>query len=242
LPGVTCDRWRDAISARLDGETTGVDERLLDAHLAHCAACRSFAAALPDGPAAGRIGVATDMPDLSRRVAKLAAAADRAASWSFVRILLAVVAVEVIAFSVPDLLGDDAGASSAHDARHLGAFTVAYGVALLVVVVRPARARAVLPVAVVLTGALVIGAVVDLVQGRVPIVDETRHLPELLSVVLLWLVAARGPRGRALAGRPSPYDSPMMSVVEPETDSKSLTLTRTDTSQAPANGRSTEAS
>lgn len=219
-----------------------MDERLLDAHLAHCAPCRAFAAAMPHAAGHGRVAAAPDMPDLSRRVAKLAAAADRAASRSIVRVLLAVVAAEIIAFSVPDLLGDDAHAASAHDARHLGAFTVAYAVALLVVVVRPARARAVLPVAVVLTGALVIGAVVDLVHGRVPIVDETRHLPELVSVVLLWLVATRGPRDRSLAGRPSPYDSPMSSVVDPATDSKSLTRTRSDTSQEPANGRSTAAS
>lgn len=186
------------------------------------------------------------MPDLSRRVARLAAIADRAASWSAVRVLLAVVAIEIIVFSFPDLvLGEDSGAAATHTARHLGAFTVAYAVALLVVVVRPARARAVLPVAAVLSGALLIGAIVDLVQGRVPILDEATHLPELFSVLLLWLIASPSPRLRG-RGRPpqagSAHGSTMVSVVAPATDSKSVTRTRTSTSQAPANERSTVAS
>ena len=102
--------------------------------------------------------------------------------------MLAVVAVEIIVVSIPALLGDEQ-ATSTHAARHLGAFAVAYGVGLLVVVARPARARTMLPVAAVLAGALVITSVVDLAQGRIPLVDEAAHLPELVSVVLLWLIA-----------------------------------------------------
>ena len=106
-------------------------------------------------------------------------------------------------FSLPALvLGDEQGAS-AHAARHLGAFTAAYGVGLLVVAVRPARARAMLPVAAVLAGALVITAVVDLVDGRIPLVGEAQHLPEVLSVVLVWLLAIPSPRRARPAAAPS---------------------------------------
>ena len=55
-----------------------------------------------------------------------------------------------------------------------------------------------LPVAAVLSGALVITSVVDLSQGRIPLVDEAAHLPELVSVVLLWLIAV--PTRRSLDG------------------------------------------
>ena len=89
---------------------------------------------------------------------------------------------------MPALLGDR-GATSTHAARHLGAFAVAYGVGLLVVVVRPARARTMLPVAAVLAGALVITSAVDLGQRRIPLVGEAAHLPEVVSVVLIWLIA-----------------------------------------------------
>ena len=110
------------------------------------------------------------------------------------RALLVVVAVEIIAFSLPALVLGDESDTSTHAARHLGAFTAAYGVGLLVVVVRPARARTMLPVAAVLAGALVITAVVDLVDGRVPLTGEAQHLPEVLSVVLVWLLAVPAPR------------------------------------------------
>jgi predicted anti-sigma-YlaC factor YlaD len=237
---MVCDRWQEAISARLDGEDPGIDRRLLDAHVARCPSCRAYTDAAAARRAAAPLAAAATPPDLSRRVARLAAAADRAASWNVARVLLAVVAVEIIVFSVPELLGDEPGSVAVHTTRHLGAFTVAYAVALLVVVARPARARAVLPVAIVLAGALVLGAAVDLIRGRVPIIDESRHLPELASVLLLWLVAAPGPLRRPSRGDRHP--SAIASVAVPDTDSKSLTRTRAATSQSPGNDRSTEAS
>jgi len=66
---------------------------------------------------------------------------------------------------------------------------VSYGVALFVVVVRPARARSILPVALVLAGAQVLGAVVDLATGRIPLFGEARHLPQVISVFLIWFLA-----------------------------------------------------
>jgi predicted anti-sigma-YlaC factor YlaD len=206
---MTCERWREAISARLDGEALGVDERLLEAHLERCPACRRFAAASPltilPRPAP------TVPSDLPRRVSRLAAAADRAATWSVVRVLLAVVAIEIIVVSVPALLGDEAETST-HAARHVGAFAVAYGVGLLVVVVRPARARTMLPVAAVLAGALAIGSVVDLIERRIPLIDEASHLPELVSVVLVWLIATSSSRPDDRAGATPP--KPELHVVD----------------------------
>ena len=195
---MTCERWREAISARADGEEVAVDERMLDAHLRRCPGCRSFAATAPMAV----VGAATAAPpdELPRRIARLTAAADRAATWSMVRTLLAVVAVEIIVVSVPPLLGDEQ-ATSPHAARHLGAFAVAYGVGLLVVVARPARSRTMLPVAIVVAAALVIGSVVDLAQRRIPLFDEAAHLPEIVSVVLVWLLAVPSRRpgdGRGL--------------------------------------------
>jgi predicted anti-sigma-YlaC factor YlaD len=193
---MTCERWREAISARVDGEAMAVDERLLDAHLRRCPACRSFASTAAMQVVGAPAGASPD--ELPRRVAKLTAAADRAATWSMVRALLAVVAVEIIVVSVPPLLGDER-ATSPHAARHLGAFAIAYGVGLLVVVARPARARTMLPVAIVVAAALMIGAIVDLAQRRIPLLDEAAHLPEVVSVGLVWLLAA--PSRRAGDGR-----------------------------------------
>ncbi|MER6395283.1 zf-HC2 domain-containing protein [Kitasatospora sp. NPDC001603] len=58
-----CAQFRTALSARLDGEPTGLPDRRLDKHLARCEACRGWqeqaerlrgrtAGVDPDGPSA----------------------------------------------------------------------------------------------------------------------------------------------------------------------------------------------
>ena len=211
-----CTRWREAVSARLDGEDPGIDPALVDAHLARCPGCRAFASAAADAHRAQRVGVAAAVPDLSGRVRKAVAVADRASRWSVVRALLVVVAVQIIGFSLPALIFGDEHETATHAARHLGAFTAAYGVGLLVVAVRPARARTMLPVAVVLAGALVITAIVDMANGDVPLVGEAQHLPELLSVVLVWLLAVPAPR--RTAGSIGPSRPSLRAVRDDESD------------------------
>jgi hypothetical protein len=146
------------------------------------------------------------MPDLSGRVSKLNAVADRAGRSWVLRALLALVAVEIIVVSVPALLGEGHDHGSIHEARHLGAFSVAYAVALLLVVVRPARARAILPVTIVLACALLITAAIDVGEGHVPLVGEAAHIPELVSVALVWVLSrpGRDRGGPAASGRSAP--------------------------------------
>lgn len=215
---MACERWIDAISAIADGEDPGVDERLLDAHVDRCASCRAFRDRVDQTRAALRLQRAPRMPDLSRRIVKLNALADRASRWGMVRGLLAVVAVEILILSVPALiLGQQVANSSEHAARHLGAFTAAYGAGLLVVVARPARARTMLPVAATLALALLITAVVDVVDGRAPLLGETLHLPELFSVLLLWLLASPADRRPASSeGRRSDLPARLRVVESPD--------------------------
>jgi predicted anti-sigma-YlaC factor YlaD len=209
---VDCSRWRDAISALADGEQADIDERLVTAHVARCPACQSYREAIQSSPGVVLDSDPAEMPDLSKKISKLSAAADRAAHWSVLRIVLAVVAAQVVAFALPALiLGEEQGVAT-HAARHLGAFGVAYGVALFVVVARPARARSILPVALVLAGAQVLGAIVDLATGKIPLVGEARHLPQIISVFLIWFLATPStPRGDALA---EPAGAPRLKIVD----------------------------
>ena len=46
-----------------------------------------------------------------------------------------------------------------------------------------------LPVSCVLAAALVITAVIDLANGNVPFLGEAQHLPEVISVGLVWALA-----------------------------------------------------
>jgi predicted anti-sigma-YlaC factor YlaD len=209
---VDCSRWRDAISALADGEQAEIDERLVTAHLAGCPACHAYKEAIPSSPASFRLSDPAAMPDLSKTISKLNAAADRAAHWSVLRIVLAVVAVQVVAFALPALILGEENGIATHSARHLGAFGVAYGVALFVVVVRPARARSILPVALVLAGAQVLGAIVDLATGKIPLVGEARHLPQIISVFLIWFLAVPSTRrGDAVA---EPTAPPRLKIVD----------------------------
>ena len=200
---MSCERWRDAISARLDDEESGLDAALIDAHVARCPSCRTFAAAAEASRRERRVGSATGVPDLSRRVRTAVAAADRARQHAAVRGLLTAVAMLIIALSLRALVLGDEHDTGSHAARHLGAFSAAYGVGLLVLAVRPARARTMLPVAAVLAGALMITATVDLLQGRIPLVGEAQHIPEVLSVVLVWLLTGV-PRRSQTAAAPHP--------------------------------------
>ncbi len=211
--GPTCARWLEAISAIVDGEDPGIDVRLVAAHVAGCGSCRAFEAFAANERRHQLVREATPMPDFAPQVSKWAAVLDRASRWTVVRGLLAVVALEIIAFSLPALVLGDEHDTSTHAAHHLGAFTMAYGVGLLVVVARPARARTMLPVAAMLAGALVITAVVDLVEGRVPLLGETQHLPEVLSVAFVWLLAVPAPRRR---GQPRRRPGPATLAVVPD--------------------------
>ncbi len=198
---MTCEPWQVAISARIDGEDPGIEPRLVDAHLEACPACRRFQAVSEADHRAALVHVAEPMPDLSKRMSRTNAMIDRAAGLSIARVLLALVALDVFFFAAKALvLGEETDAST-HAARHLGAFSIAYGVGLIVVVVRPARARTMLPVAAVLAGALLITAVVDLLNGTVPLTGEATHLPELISVILIWLLAV--PSHRRATSKPA---------------------------------------
>ena len=87
-----------------------------------------------------------------------------------------------------------------------------------------------LPVAAVLAGALVITAVIDLVERRIPLVGEAAHLPEVVER-RVGLAARRAHR----------VDYSIVTVVLPDTDSNSPTRTRIGRSHVPAKRRSTVA-
>lgn len=184
-----CDRFRDAISARADEEDGGISDEALEEHLSGCVSCREFSDATHN--LRRRLGIydATAVPDISRNVVANVAREDRRRSSPAIRWLLAVIAVQIIVLAVPDFL---AGGSSSHSLRHVGAFSMAYAVGLLGVVVRPARARTMLGVAVVLVAALAATTAVDVFRGNVSLPTETVHLLEVGSAVLLWVLTRPG--------------------------------------------------
>jgi hypothetical protein len=82
--------------------------------------------------------------------------------------------------------------------RHAVACPFAFAVGLVVVALRPSRARGLLPVSAALAASLVVTATIDISRGVTPILAEADHLTEIASALLVWLNARRvsHPSGR----------------------------------------------
>ena len=184
MPVTNCDHWMENISAMADGEESDLPPELVLAHARSCATCTRFAEQV--GFELGDDDASSHLIDtiVARNVA-----AQRSSEMLLVSALLAIAAVAVIAYSIPPLLFGDDGGGSTHAARHLGAFQVAFAVALLVAAWRPARARSILPVAVVLVLAILLTTAADVITGNVSVQAELLHLPELITLPLVWLLA-----------------------------------------------------
>lgn len=177
-----CAQIRQSISAELDNEETGLMRSVIEAHMDQCIDCRNY---LEFSASLKRAGIrqAPQMQDLAPKILKQFNVGQRKSVWSIARGVLAICAIEVIVFSIFDLI------DGTHESRHLGSFSIAFGVVLLSVVMRPARARLMVPVAGVLTLSLMITAAVDMFNGSIPLLTEARHIPEIVSVAMLWLLA-----------------------------------------------------
>jgi len=186
-----CTECREILSARLDGESTPGEDARADRHLAGCVACRAFA----DGAAALhrsiRLVPATPVPDLTAAILAATAREPRpAAPDRLLRGILALAGLAQLGLALPALLlGDDAGLP-VHMARHLGSFTVALAIGFLFVAWRPHRfATGFLPMALALVGCLAASSILDIADGATAPLTETHHLPELVGVLLVWLLA-----------------------------------------------------
>ena len=184
--GMECERWRDALSARLDGEPLGVDEALLDAHLATCPACCDHAVALAGLHRSLRLRSADQVPDLTETI--LTAAADdrrrsRVNPTLVLRWVLVVIAALEIGLASPDLLG------RWHTGSELGTWSIAVGVGFLSVAMKPARAAALVPmlgIAGVLTALVTTRHLMD---GAARLSDEWPHGLVLAGVVVLVAIS-----------------------------------------------------
>jgi predicted anti-sigma-YlaC factor YlaD len=191
-----CEQFREAVSARLDGEDPGLPTAMLDAHLDACAACTAWATAAADVTRETRLAPAGVVPD--RTGAILAAAADRGLlggdaavgelRWRWV---LAALALMQLAVAVPGLLlGDDAGAPT-HIAHELGSWDVALAVGFLFAAWRPSRAWGMVPLVAALVGCLLVTTGVDVYEGHAALAHEAAHILEVAGLGVLWLLAHR---------------------------------------------------
>lgn len=176
------------VSARLDDELSPAEVPALDAHLGSCPGCAAFEQRATGLVRAGRLQPSPSVPDLSAAILARAHP-PHAGRRQWIRWSLFVVAAYGLVRSVPVLLlGVEIGAD-VHVARHLGALNAALFTGLLFAAWRPVRAYGLLPMAAALGGTLLAGAVADTVTGHTHALGEFHHFVEMLSVVLLWMLA-----------------------------------------------------
>ncbi|WP_285689208.1 zf-HC2 domain-containing protein [Actinoplanes sp. NBRC 103695] len=193
---MACDRWREMLSAQLDGEDDPADRPRVDEHVAGCAACREW---LDQAAAVNRLtrtSLATPVPDLTAAI--LAAVPERkppllSRAWLFVA-LAAVGAVQLIlglsqvggvAGSHTDHAGLDA--TPGHLWHESAAWNVAVGAAFLFIALRRSRPSGLVPMLTAFVGMLLLLSVNDLSAGRV---DAQRLISHGFVLVGYLLVVA----------------------------------------------------
>jgi predicted anti-sigma-YlaC factor YlaD len=186
-----CNTARTAISARLDGEDTGVDPTDLAAHLERCAACRAFARDAAAMHRDVRLARAPAVPDLTAPILASLRSDDRPypSHERALRLTLALVAAVMIVAALPALvLGDDAGLP-VHTARHIGSFDLALAVGFLFAAWRPSRVAGLLPVVTALVACLIGTSLLDVLDGRTGALGEVQHAVEVVGLAAAWLLA-----------------------------------------------------
>ena len=191
LMAVTCERYREAASARLDGEPIQLPASALDHHLSTCLDCAAWL------ESASRIGRSIRVtghtpPDLSGAILRdvvLPTARIRRRRISL-RAALAALGLLQWALAMPALFGDGVGMRMAMHASHeSAAWNLALGASFLAVAVRPSRAEGALPILATFVGVLAVLSAGDIVAG---LVDGTRlasHLGVVAGLVLVVLTA-----------------------------------------------------
>jgi predicted anti-sigma-YlaC factor YlaD len=203
---MTCLSFREAISARLDGEPLGMSARELDDHLGSCPACAAWAddAALVNRRA--RLAAAPPVPDLTaavlgalpRELPSVAAAARSRLIGTALRLALLAVGVAQAGLAWPALAsGTDAMSAPVHMAHETGAWNLAVAAAFLAVAGAPRLAAGALPFLGSFSALLLLVTLADLSAGRVHADRAAAHVLLLAGVALVGAVAWRGRRRRA---------------------------------------------
>ncbi len=202
-----CVIAREELSAELDGELPGGRSDGVAAHLLTCPNCPGWLATVTSMHRSQRVVAAEVVPDLSRHImAALATAqAGRAASSRpslvpMARIALVIVAAASAMAVIPELAHRNDLTATAHGARELGTFELALAVGFAVAAWRPAQARLVAMLGVLVSTGLVLTGAIDMVAGHTVLGIEVHHALELMGTVLTCVIARFTPSAMPIFG------------------------------------------
>jgi predicted anti-sigma-YlaC factor YlaD len=198
-----CPGFREAASARLDGESPGMPVAELDAHLAGCRACSTWLADAAVVTRRARLAPAPQVPDLTAAVLAAlpprlpggAAAARSRLVTSAVRLALLAVGAAQALLAWPALVtGTAAMSAPVHMAHETGAWNLAAGAAFLAVGAAPRLAAGALPFLGTFVVLLTVLTARDLSGAHVHADRAVAHLLLLAGVALVATAAWRGRR------------------------------------------------
>jgi predicted anti-sigma-YlaC factor YlaD len=195
-PAMACERWREMLSAQMDGEDDPADRPLVDEHLAGCAGCRLWLDRAATVNRLTRTGLATAVPDLSAAILTAAPTPPRRLITK-ARLYVALAGVGAVQL-ILGLTQVGGGASGAHvhtglDATpgHLwhesAAWNVAVGAGFLFIALRRSRPSGLVPMLTAFVGMLLLLSVNDLSAARV---DATRLVSHGFVIAGYLLVVA----------------------------------------------------
>jgi predicted anti-sigma-YlaC factor YlaD len=198
-----CDRIREAISARIDGEDPGLPDDALDAHLAACAACRGWQQGAHAVTRRARLSGSFLDHDLTPAVLTvIPLPAPRRGRRLTQRAGLIAAALAQLSITVPLLVLGHSHDAGVHAAHELGSFDMALAIAFLVGAVRPALSAGLAWPCGIAAAGLAGTAIADLLGGQTLGADEAQHLIALAGAALLaWQARTNraGSAGPALA-------------------------------------------
>jgi predicted anti-sigma-YlaC factor YlaD len=212
---MSCDRYREALSARLDGEPAALPAAEVDAHLAGCPDCAAWQTAALRATRLVRLAPAPEVPDLSAAVLAAVAVPPPAIRFAgpgqardrrgaLLRAGVVLVAAGQAAVGWPALaLGEQTLGAPLHVAHESGSWNLALAVALLAIARRPRYASGLVPLLAAFVGVLAIFSVPDIVAGHVPVERLADHGLLVGGLVLVAALAhhSRGPATGPLGGR-----------------------------------------
>jgi predicted anti-sigma-YlaC factor YlaD len=201
-----CTPYREAVSARLDGESPGLPAGELDAHLDACPACAAWARQAALVTRRARLAPAPAVPDLTatvlaalpRELPGTAAAARARLASAALRLALLAAGVAQAALAWPSLVaGTGAMSAPVHMAHESGVWNLGTAAAFLAVAAAPRLAAGALPFLGTVAVLLAVLTVADLRAGHVAADRAAAHLLLLAGVALVGTVAWRGRRRRS---------------------------------------------
>jgi predicted anti-sigma-YlaC factor YlaD len=216
---MACERWRELVSARLDGEDDPADRARVEEHLAGCADCRAWLDRAAAVNRLTRTAAATDVPDLTEAILAAlptgpAPIRRRLRVRAALYVGLAAVGTVQLILGLAQVGGGAAGghahtgvdATPGHLWHESAAWNVAVGAAFLFIALRRNRPTGLLPMLTAFVAMLLLLSVNDLTAGRVDGERLVSHgfvvLGYLLAVALSRVTGepARPPGSRATGG------------------------------------------